>query len=350
MFLLFLSLSLILLTNYTGYDINWPWFTSDEEDVDRETINYLEEAGAKKIYAVNPIFPALSSDLESSLAIDSFALIWLEGRPSDEIIKDRINEGVDYIVLDSWVKYWGYPYSEQASELTQAVRRYSRLMTVIEPDSPCSTEIYLLGAEKQAIFNGDFEQWVTSGETSVPVGWQPVLVTGEGDFATIRKTSIDGVECAAFAIYEDGLQEADNNTTHAGISQQIPFPESKFKVKVYPTRNTRNMGNVIIGPGIHFADEYGHALIIGFSDEVEGEEIYRFEDGNRILVLENARLNQWSEHTIDVPYYWQIANWQQPEEIDLYLVVSTYYTEPGFYAFHVAGIETEAVLKCHSEE
>jgi hypothetical protein len=81
---IFLSMTIVLLTNYTGYDINWAWFTSNEEYVYKETIKYLEEAGAKKVYAINPIFVAMSSELESTLAFDSFAFVWLEGKPSEE--------------------------------------------------------------------------------------------------------------------------------------------------------------------------------------------------------------------------------------------------------------------------
>jgi hypothetical protein len=150
------------------------------------------------------------------------------------------------------------------------------------------------------------------------------------------------VKCAAFAIYEDGLREEDHDSTHAGISQKILFPESKLKVQVFPTVNTSTAGSIVLGSGIHFVDEYGHALIIGFSDEVDDEEVFLYEDGNRMLVIKNAQLNQWSEHTIDLSAYWEKAGWWQPEEISVYLVISTYYTEPGPYAFYVAKIETES--------
>jgi len=340
-FFLFLSLSIVLLTNYTGYDINWPWFASNEEQVYHETIDYLEEAGAKKVYAVNPIFTAMSQNLESTLAFDSFALIWLEGKPSEEIIKDRIDEGVDYIVLDSWVRYWRYPYDKQARELTQAVRRNARLVKVIAPGSLISTEIYALGAETQGIFNGQFDQWVTTDEMSLPLGWEPVLVTGEGDKALIEEAHIAGMNCVGFTIYEDGLRNEKYDSTHAGILQRILFPETEIRVQVFPTVNTVTTGRVVLGSGIHFVDSHAHALVIGFSDEVDGEEVFQYQEGDRILVVKNAQLNQWSEHTIDLAAYWRAANWWQPKEMDMMLLVSTYYTEPGYYTFYVSQVETE---------
>jgi hypothetical protein len=137
------------------------------------------------------------------------------------------------------------------------------------------------------------------------------------------------------------LQEENRDSTHAGISQEILFPESKLKVQVFPTVNTRTTGRVVLGSGIHFVDSHGHALIIGFSDEVDGEEVYQYGDGNRILVVKNAQLHQWSEHTIDLSAYWKKANWWQPEEIEVYVLVSTYYSEPGYYTLYVAKVEAE---------
>jgi 4-amino-4-deoxy-L-arabinose transferase-like glycosyltransferase len=340
--LLFLSVTVVLLTNYTGYDVLGVGLPSEEEQVYQETIDYLEGAGAKKVYAANPIFPALSPDLDSTLTFDTFALLWLEDRPPEKIVRDMIDEGVDYAVLGPWVKLWGNPYKKKLG-IIQEVRRNARLMTVIEPASPCRTEIYLLGAETEGIFNGDLAQWVEGEETRLPLGWEPVLITGEGDKAVIEEAYIAGVKCAGFIIYEDGLREDNRDLIHAGISQGIPFPESKLRAQVFPTVNTRTTGHVVLGSGIHFVDSHGHALIIGFSDEVDGEEVFQFGDGNRILVVKNAQLRQWSEHTIDLSAYWEEANWWQPEEMEVYVIISVYYSEPGYYALYVAEVEAETV-------
>jgi uncharacterized membrane protein len=340
-FLFFISMTIVLLTNYSGYDIVWSWFSSNEEKVYSQTINYLEEAGAKKIYAVNPIFPALAPNLNSSLNFETFAMLFLEDKPPEEIVNDIRDEGVDYVVLDAWVRYWGYPMSKQAAELVQEVRQNARLMTVIEPDSPISTEIYLLGAKPEGIFNGDFSQWLTTDETSQPLGWEPVLLTGKGDEAAIKDMSIEGVKCLGMAIYEDGMRDETRDTTYAGVFQKILFPTSELKIKVFPTVNTDTTGRVVLGSGIHFVDEDGRSVIIGFSDKVEGEQIIQYGDNTRFLVIKHAPLNQWSEQTIDLAAYWAKARWWQPKEVNLYLLASTSYTEPGYYAFYVAQIETE---------
>ena len=337
----FLTMSLVLLTNYTGYDVlGGGRFASNEELVYEETIDYLEGAKAKKVYAANPIFPALSPNLDSTLTFDTFALLWMEEKTPKEIVKDAMEAGVDYIILDPWVDWWGYPLKKQTEGLVQEVRRNARLVKVIAPDSLNRTEIYALGVEAQGIFNGQFDQWVRGEKIQLPLGWEPVLVTGEGDEATIEETYIAGVKSVGFTIYEDGIREENRDSTHAGISQDIPFPGTEIRVQVFPTVNTITTGRVVLGPGIHFVDEHGHALIIGFSDEVDGEEVFQYQDGNRILVVRNAQLNQWSEHVIDLAAYWSEANWWQPGEIDMMLLVSTYYTEPGFYTFYVSQVET----------
>ena len=336
-----LSLSVVLLKNYTGYDINWPWFSANEEEVYEETLEFLEGAEAEKIYATNPIFPAMSPKLNSTLAFDTFALLWLKEVPPEEMVRDLIDEGVDYVVLDTWVRYWGYPYEKQATELVEQVRLNSRLVEVIEPDSRCMVEIYRLGVEVEGIFNGNFEHWVRTEDMAAPLGWNPILIKGEGDKAFIHEDYIAGKKCVALDIYEDGEKFDETDSTHAGISQKISFPQGKIAVEVFPRVNTTTTETLALGPGIHFMDGDGHACIIGFSDEVDTETIIRSEDGKRTLVFKPAQLQQWSEHTIDLPAYWSHSGWQQPTEVTVLLVVSAYYTNPGYYAFCVAGIEME---------
>jgi len=338
-----LSLSVVLLRNYTGYDTLGPTFGSNEEQVYEETLVFLEGAGAEKIYAASPSFAAMSGNLDSTLAFDTFALLWLEKKPPKEIVTGLMNEGVDYVILDGWTRYWGYPYKKEVTQLVEEVRHNSRLVEVIEPDSRCSAEIYLLGVEAEGIFNGNFEHWVRTEEMAAPLGWNPILIKGEGDEAIIREAYIAGKKCVAFDIYEDGEKYDEIDSTHAGISQKISFPQSKITVEVFPRVNTTTTETLVLGPSIHFIDRDGHACIIGFSDEVDTETMIRSEDGKRILVFKPAQLHQWSQHTIDLLAYWSHAGWQQPTEVTVLLVVSAYYTNPGYYTLYIARVEMNDV-------
>jgi 4-amino-4-deoxy-L-arabinose transferase-like glycosyltransferase len=343
--LFFLSLSFVLLSNYTGYDtmLPGPVFASNEESMYRETLDFLEGAGAKKIYATSPSFPAMSSDLESSLSFDIFALLWLQKKPVEEIVKDWIDEGVDYVLLDEWIRYWGGPKREQAVELAQQVRRNSRLVKVVEPDSALMVEIYRLGEEAQGVFNGDFAQWVIDRGVRLPLGWDPVLIRGGDDLADIGEAYVAGKNCVRLTIYEDGEKDDNRDSTHAGISQKMLFPRGRIRVQILPEFNTAAIGRTELVSGIHFIDAVGHSLIVGFSDEVDGEEILRYEDDYRMLVVKEAQLEQWSEHIMDLPAYWNHAGWQQPAEVTVLLVVSSYYTNPGYYTFCVAEVEMEDI-------
>jgi 4-amino-4-deoxy-L-arabinose transferase-like glycosyltransferase len=139
-----LCITLVLLTNYTGYDSSSTWMASDEEYVYTETVSYLEQAEAQKIYATDPIFPAFSKKLNSTLYFDSFELLFLENQNPDDIVANRISEGVDYIILDSWVRWWGGDYKEQSDRLVQAVRRHGRLVKIIAAGEPTQVEIYCM--------------------------------------------------------------------------------------------------------------------------------------------------------------------------------------------------------------
>jgi len=145
LFFLFLCLSIVLLTNYTAHGIQKTREDSTEEYVYRETFGYLKGIGARKVYSVNPIFIALAPNLNTTLNFDTYALLWLKMTPPDEIIRNMIHEGVDYVVLDTWVNHWTYPYDREAKDLVRSIRGHGKLMRVIAPDSPCRAEIYLLG-------------------------------------------------------------------------------------------------------------------------------------------------------------------------------------------------------------
>ncbi len=339
-----LSLSVVLLRNYTSYTELWSVFSSNEEQVYEETIDFLERTKAEKIYGVSPTVSALSTDIDSTLAFDTFALLFLEKKEPGDIVTDLMDEGVDYIVLlSSYVSYWSGSYKQQLMGLIKEVRGNSRLVKVIEPDSRCSAEIYLLGAEAEGIFNGDFEHWVRGEEMAVPLGWESVLIKGEGDEASISEANTAGKNCLKLAIYENGQKDEELEWTHAGIVQDIPFPEAEIAMEVFPEVNTEILGRTTLGLGIHFLDDDGHSLVIGFSDEIDTEEIFQCEECGWMVVIKPAQLYQWSEHSIDLAAYWSQAGWQQPEEINMLMVLSTYYNNPGHYAFYVARVEMSDV-------
>jgi 4-amino-4-deoxy-L-arabinose transferase-like glycosyltransferase len=340
-FVLFMSSSIILLTNYSGYDINSPSFTSNEEEVYQQTINYLESASPKKLFSFNPIFPAMSPKLQTTLDVDPFASIYLKREPAAKIVQDKIDEGVDYIVIDAWVRWWDNPVFD---DLIKEVQRQCRLVTVIAPDSTNRTEIYLVTADKTGVFNGDFAQWVTDGKTKAPIGWQPAIsagTIGNGDSAGISKSNIAGKDCIKLDVQEDGSPDGNREATQVGVYQEISFPQKNLVIDVLPTSNTRSNIGTTRPTGIHFVDLARHNLIFGFSDSIDSEQLLMSPDGNSVLVLRPARLGEWSRQTIDLASYWSKTTWGQPKDVSVWLITSADDTEPGTYDLYVASVEEE---------
>jgi hypothetical protein len=275
------------------------------------------------------------------LDFDTFAYLWLKKESPEEVIVNQINEGVDYIVLDYWVRFWQGSYKKQADELTAAVRQNARLVQVIAPDSMNRTEIYAVSTEKQNIFNGNFDQWVKSEQTSVPLGWQPVLQAGNsdsGDSAGILRDNINGKDCVRLTVSENGLPDGSRNATQVLIYQETEFPVNELELEIMPIFNSKPILDVARPTGIYFIDETGHALVFGFSDSVDSEEIFRSSDSNMVMILKPAPLSQWSKQTIDLAYYWAKIGWEQPEKINILILASSYYTQPGTHEFYIASI------------
>jgi 4-amino-4-deoxy-L-arabinose transferase-like glycosyltransferase len=93
----FLTGTLILRTDYNF--LNSTNLTYEEQSY-KETIDYLEIVGAKKIYAVDPVIPALAKNLNSVLEFDTFGEIITMNGSADTYYQGLLDEGIDYAVVD----------------------------------------------------------------------------------------------------------------------------------------------------------------------------------------------------------------------------------------------------------
>ncbi len=338
--ILALCLSLVLLTNYTGYDIISTFLASNEEYVYSQTVSFLEQAGAQKIYALNPIFTALSVKLNSSMKFDSFELLWLENIVPDELIQDQVNGGVDYVVLDSWVRWWTPPYKDQADKLVKAVRLHGKLVKIIAAGEPTQVEIYLMTPEISHIINGDFENWINSEGVDAPLGWTALsTVTENGDSANMEQASVSSIAAVQLSTYETGISNLDYDSIYAALYQMAcDFPLNGVKFKILPTESTHLEGGTVLGPGIHFVDSQGNAIVIGFSDKISSVTTTKFSNGTRMLVLLPAVMNQWDDFNVDISAYWADAGWSQPDKIDLYVMLKNDSSIPGSHVFAISSI------------
>jgi 4-amino-4-deoxy-L-arabinose transferase-like glycosyltransferase len=111
-----------------------------EEQAYSEAISYLEEVGAEKVYSLNPIVPALSPKLSTSLEFDTFGLLFVLKQTPETVIEYQLAEGVDYLILDAFrlLSLRG----RELAELVAEVREQGTLVKEIIPG-----ELSILGIE-----------------------------------------------------------------------------------------------------------------------------------------------------------------------------------------------------------
>ena len=331
-FLLFISLSCVLLVNYGEYDQAIIIPSPDAHYVYQQTDNFLNSISAKAVYSVNPIFTALDPKLQFTSDFDTYSLLWMGTESPDHFVKDQIAHGVDYVVVDNnWLANIGPP----AQELSQSIENRGRLVGIVAPGLPTFTTIWALNVDKNSIFNGNFTQWAQDETIRLPLGWLPIFSSGSGDNPGIAQTDLDGRQCVELYVSEVNVS-SDSRTSNpkVALSQSITFPENALTCSVYPTSNT----GMAQPTGVHFTSGDGHTLIMGFSDAVNSEQITKSADGNTILVLRNAALNQWSDQTINLAAYWSREGWALPQNINIQLVASGDSNNPGNYNFYVSNI------------
>ncbi len=115
-----------------------------EEQTYKETIAYLESVKAKKIYAIDPIIPALATNLNSALEFDTFGkIITIDGSP-DKYFQSLVDEGVDYVVIDPFSLLGITSSGQNIRELISDIQKNGVLVKTIVPNDVAilGTQIY----------------------------------------------------------------------------------------------------------------------------------------------------------------------------------------------------------------
>lgn len=136
-----------LLVNYTGYDLASAVFVSSKQtlQVYQQTTAYLESVSPNRIWAPNPVYAAVSPDLKTTVNVDTTALVWLENESPNRLVEQEMAEGVDYVVLDFWIREIRFgPDPTVAARLAEAIRSHGHIVKVIGYQYPVWTEIWKL--------------------------------------------------------------------------------------------------------------------------------------------------------------------------------------------------------------
>ena len=133
-----------VLALHQGYSYTGSGGPTYEESVYKEAVDYLEQVGAKKVYALNPIIPALSPKLSSTLEFDTFGLLFPMKQLPETIVKERLAEGVDYMVIDAFGGLLAF--KSEIGQLVQEIQKNGTLVKAIVPEVPIlGVTIYKVG-------------------------------------------------------------------------------------------------------------------------------------------------------------------------------------------------------------
>jgi 4-amino-4-deoxy-L-arabinose transferase-like glycosyltransferase len=138
--LVILASTIGTVTLMRQYNFMGPEKLTYEEQAYSEAISYLEEVGARKVFSLSPIVPALAPELSTSPEFDTFGLLLVLGQTPENVVKYHLEEGVDYMMLDAF-QLLGLR-ARELNELATEVRRQGTLVKAIVPG-----ELPVLGIE-----------------------------------------------------------------------------------------------------------------------------------------------------------------------------------------------------------
>jgi hypothetical protein len=106
-----------------------------EEQAYRETIAYLKQAGAKNVYAMNPVLIALAPELTSNVEFDAYGYLFTAGHSPESLIENQIAAGVDYVVIDTFLTRL-ISQKAKMQEFMKLLEQNGTLVKVITPGNP----------------------------------------------------------------------------------------------------------------------------------------------------------------------------------------------------------------------
>jgi hypothetical protein len=143
--LLLCGLSLQVTYVNRGYDI------MDSSSIGSDGAAYGEVADListlkphAKVFCPNPTLCAVSPELVPPYGHDAFALLFMEQERVSDIVDSLEAEGVDFVVLDPWIRVWKGGIFSQADEFQSEVRSRGRLVGVVGSEDTDRFEVYAL--------------------------------------------------------------------------------------------------------------------------------------------------------------------------------------------------------------
>jgi hypothetical protein len=193
------------------------------------------------------------------------------------------------------------------------------------------------------IVNPGLRMWTqrdpSTGRLS-PAGWQTYQKRGDGDVALVESVSVFGVNATHLRVVQDGQPDPDG-WAHAGLVQEIPFPETPFELRVLGRTpyKANDAGWPLAAFGLEVSDASNGLIWLLFQQTGNGDREYDLPSGHHIIVYDVPSY-EWTSKTIDLPGLYHRLNWSAPKKVTLNLFAAAASAQAGDVEGYVSGIAT----------
>lgn len=171
-----------------------------------------------------------------------------------------------------------------------------------------------------------------------PAGWQIYQKHGDGDVTSVQSVSVFGVNATHLHVVQDGQPDSDG-WAHAGLVQEVPFPEAPFELRVLGRTpyKANDAGWPLAAFGLEVSDASNGLIWFLFMPTGNGDREYDLPTGHHIVVYDVPG-GVWTSKTIDLAALYRRLNWSAPKKVNLNLFAAAASGEAGDVEGYVAAI------------
>lgn len=179
------------------------------------------------------------------------------------------------------------------------------------------------------IVNPALRMWTQQDPSSglfSPAGWKIYRNTPGDNKATITPATVDGLDAAYFHVVQSGKPDQDE-WTHTGLQQDIPFPTEPLDIRVksrVPYEAITD-GWLVTAFGIEVSYGKRESIWLLFEPTGSGDKEYDLPNGQHIKVYD-VPFDQWTTRTVDLGALYRQLNWAPRSRVSLklFMGISSY--------------------------
>ena len=191
------------------------------------------------------------------------------------------------------------------------------------------------------VVNPGLKMWTqrdASTGTLSAAGWTLYARGGDGDTTVAEPASVFGTSAVHLRVAQDG-QPDPGGWSHAGLTQEIGFPEVPFDVTVLSQApfEAQENGWPVNAFGIEISDARNGLIWILFQPTGSGDREYDLPNGHHIKVFD-VPLNTWERRSIDLPDLYRRLNWAPSKKVTLKLFIAAASAKSQDIQGYIAGL------------